>query len=95
MNQLEVIDFNTLDQVNGGIDRNTYVTGGKAIGTVGGAVAGGAAGGYVSGGNPHITTAGAATGSMAGGWLGKKLGGAVWDAGTALGNAAANWYYGK
>jgi hypothetical protein len=91
------LSLETLDTVSGGIDRNTYTNVGGHAAEIG-VLAGGAAGGAAMGG-PGGAAAGTAAAEVANRsgipkQLGQKLGGAVWDAGTALGEGAFNAYQG-
>lgn len=91
------ISATTLDTVSGGIDRSTY----QNIGGHGaeiGVLAAGAAGGTYAGG-PAGAAAGTALAEGANRTgvprqIGNAVGGAVWDAGTAIGEGAYNAYSG-
>ena len=93
----QTLSLETLDTVSGGIDRNTYTTVGGHAAEVG-VLAAGAAGGAAAGG-PGGAAAGTAAAEIANrtGFpqrVGQAVGGAVWDAGSAMGEAAYNGYQG-
>ncbi len=94
---LNTLSLDTLSTVHGGIDRNTYTNVGGHAAEVG-VLAGGAAGGaYLGGpGGAAAGTAAAETANRTGipRRIGQAVGGAVWDAGSALGEGAYNAYQG-
>ena len=97
LDTFDTISIDTLDTVHGGIDRNTYTNAGGHAAEIG-VLAAGAAGGTCAGG-----PAGAAAGTVAAEaanrtgipkQVGQAVGGAFWDAGSALGEGAYNAYRG-
>lgn len=85
----------SLSTVSGGIDRNTYTTAGKHGAEVGVLAAGAAGGAWAGGpGGAAAGTAGAEIANRTGipGRVGSAVGGAFWDAGSALGQGAYNGY---
>lgn len=93
------IDSAALDTVTGGIDRDTYTSVGRNAGELGGTVGGAVAGAATVPGTGPGAVAAAAGGGWAGGkvgaWAGEKIGGALWDAGTAIGDRVGRWMYGN
>jgi hypothetical protein len=93
----DTLSFESLTTVNGGIDRNTYANVGRHGAEVGVLAAGAAGGAWAGGpGGAAAGTAGAEIANRTGipGRVGAAVGGAFWDAGTALGNGAYNAYSG-
>lgn len=93
----QTLSLDTLETVSGGIDRNTYTNGGGHAAEIG-VLAAGAAGGAYAGG-PGGAAAGTALAEGANRTgvprqIGQAVGGAVWDAGTKLGEGAYNAYRG-
>lgn len=91
------LSLESLDTVAGGIDRSSYTNVGGHAAEVG-VLAAGAAGGAYAGG-PGGAAAGTALAEGANRTgvprqVGQAVGGAVWDAGTALGEGAYNAYRG-
>jgi hypothetical protein len=91
----QTLSLETLDTVSGGIDRNSYTNVGGHAAEVG-VLAAGAAGGAYAGG-PGGAAAGTAAAEVANRTgiprqVGAAVGGAVWDAGTAIGQGAYNGY---
>src|SRR5690348_7057763 len=91
----DTLSIDSLGTISGGIDRNTYTNVGKNAAEVG-VLAAGAAGGTYAGG-PAGAAAGTAAAEIANrtgvpGRVGAAVGGAVWDAGSAIGEAAYNGY---
>jgi len=95
------IDHDSLAQVSGGdgplISRENYAGAGRQVGQYGGAAAGAAAGAAtVPGTGPGAAAAagfGGAAGYNLGGWLGEKVGGGLYDAGSAIGDRVGRWLY--
>ncbi len=93
----QTLSLETLDTVSGGIDRNTYTSAGKNAAEVGVLAAGAAGGAYAGGpGGAAAGTAAAEVANRSGipARVGSAVGGAVWDAGSALGEGAYNAYQG-
>lgn len=93
----QTLSLETLDTVSGGIDRNTYTNVGGHAAEVGVLAAGAAGGAYAGGpGGAAVGTAAAEAANRSGipRRVGAAVGGAVWDAGTALGEGAFNAYQG-
>ncbi len=92
---LDTISIDSLDTISGGIDRSTYQSIGKNGAEVG-VLAAGAAGGTYAGGPAGAAagTAGAEVLNRTGvpARVGSAVGGAVWDAGSAMGTGAYNAY---
>lgn len=91
------LSLDTLETVSGGIDRNTYTNaGGHAaeIGVLAAGAAGGAAAGGPGGAAGGTVAAEVANRSGIPKQVGQAIGGAVWDAGSALGEGAYNAYRG-
>ncbi|MGE0402595.1 MAG: hypothetical protein AB7T06_38185 [Kofleriaceae bacterium] len=91
----DIISTDSLDTIHGGIDRSTYQSIGKNGAEIG-VLAGGAAAGTYAGGPAGAAagTAGAEVLNRTGlpGRVGSAVGGAVWDAGSAMGEGAYNAY---
>lgn len=91
----DTLSIDALDSIHGGVDRNSYATVGKHASEVG-VLAAGAAGGTYAGGpvGAAAGTAGAEVLNRTGvpGRVGAAVGGAVWDAGSAIGEGAYNGY---
>ena len=92
---ISILSASELEVIYGGIDRNTYTSGGKNIAEVGVLAGGAAAGTYAGGpGGAALGTAGAELANRTGipGRIGSAVGGAVCDAGSAIGQGAYNAY---
>lgn len=99
MNKLITLDANTLEDINGGIDRNTYTNAGEFVGKYGGAAGGAAAGAAtVPGTGPGAAAVAGLAGAAGydlGGRIGRWAGGKLWDAGTWIGDKVGNAIYGR
>jgi hypothetical protein len=97
---IQTLSSEQLATVSGGdigINRETYTGGGEALGSfVGGQAAKYAATAATAETGPGALVAGQVAkvaGKKAGGWIGNKVGGAIYDAGTALGTWVGNMLY--